>query len=255
VSAPVEAAGAPFDQGAAQGVAQASQIRAALRELRARYGPLSWYGARRNARRCSGRPLQRFLPQLHERLRGLAAGAGVGRSALELIESLERAAGVGSAKGAVLEARLDLPEHLREQLALRVSRPDAVGFVSVELVLASGAGCLAGVNERGLAVAVLEERGVSGPSLRSYAQDLLLRAESLEVATAHLRMRASLAGGSGALIALDRGGSGLRLALDAGALSSEPLVHGGAPVHSTLRLDCEACSIAWGQQSASAATA
>jgi hypothetical protein len=253
VSAPIEAAGAPFDQGAAQGLALAPQVRAALRELRARYGPLAWYGARRSSRWRSGRPLQRFLPQLYERLSGLAAGAGVGRSALELVESLERIAGVGSAKGATLEARLDLSEHLREQLALRVSRPDAVGFASVELVLASGAGCLAGVNERGLAVAVLAERGTTGPSLRSYAQDLLLRAESLDVAAAHLRMRASLAGGSGALLALDRAGAGLRLALDAGRLSSEPLVHGGAPARSTVRLDCDACSIAWGEQSASVA--
>ncbi len=255
MSAPHEAAGAPFDQGAAQGIALAPQIGAALRELRARYGPLAWYGARRGARRRSGRPLQRFLPQLHERLRGLAAGAGVGVSSLELVESLERVAGVGSAKGVTLEARLDLPEHLTGQLALRVSRPDAVGFASVELVLASGPGCLAGVNERGLAVVVLEERGVKGPSLRSYAQDLLLRAESLEVATAHLRMRASLAGGSGALLALDRGGSGLRLALDVGRLSSEPLVHGGAPLRSTVSLDCEVCALAWGEQSASVASA
>ena len=249
MSAPIEAPGAPFDQGLAQGRALREPIRRLSRELRARYGPLAGWRARRRARARSGRPMQRFTPQMHERLRGIAEAAGVSIGVLELAEALLHVQGVASAKGTGLEGRLELPRELSGLLALRHSLPDAVGYPSAELVAAPFAGCLGGVNDQGLAVIVTEERGSAGPSMRTYAQDLLLRAPSPETGVDHLRLRAKLAGGNGALLALGPEERALRLELADGELQVSEVPHAGAPVaESTLVIDTGAHSLTWSDQ-------
>ncbi len=249
MSAPIEARGAPFDQGLAQGLALRESIQRTRRALRSRYGFLAWRGARQRAHARCGQPMQRFLPQMHERLRGIADGARVGARVLELCEGMQHVQGVGSAKGPLLEGRLEIPPELEPSLALRRSAPDAVGFRSIELTSGPWTGCLAGVNEEGLAVLVIEDRGARGPSLRSYAQDLLLRAEKAEVAATHLRLRARYAGGDGALLVVDPNGDALRLELGDGSLSVSDAPHAGAPVaQSTVCLDAAARRLSWGGQ-------
>ena len=250
MSEPIRTAGAPFDQGLAQGLALASAVHTVRRDLSLRHGPFAWRAAQRRAHLRCGRPLQRFLPQLHERLRGIADGSGVGARFLELVEGESPLRGVGSAKQNELEARLELPAGLEPLLVLRQSDPDAVGFPSVELTAAHWPGCVGGVNEPGFGVIVVEERGACGPSLRSYAQDLLLRAEGAEVAADHLRLRAKLGGGDGALLAIDARGTALRLELSSGVLSVAEAAHSGAPVEdSTLRIDAAARELVWGERS------
>jgi hypothetical protein len=221
VNTSLDAAGAPFDQGLAQGRALAREIRQGGFELRRRYGLFAWSSARRGAHRGSGRSMQRFLPQMHERLRGIAAGAQVPDNVLELAENLRRVNGVARVTAAGMDAFYDLPP---EQLVLRRSLPDAVGFASVEVALAPFSGCLAGVNSEGVAVCVLEDRGAHGPSLRSYAQDLLMRASDVAGGAGHLRQRADYAGGDGSLLAVDRSGNALQLTLEGGAVTTRPVV-------------------------------
>lgn len=233
MSPAIEAAGAPFDQGAAQGRALAREIAHTREDLRDRYGWFAWRMAGRRAHVGSGRPMQRFLPQLHERLRGIAAGAGVRLRALELHESLDRIAGVASVDGTRLEGRLELPAATVGRLALRASRPDAVGFASVELICAGSAGCLAGVNEEGVGVVVVDERGSAGPAMRSYAQDLILRVPDARTAAQHMRLRSRYAGGSGALLVADKGGAALLLELAEGELEVSEAEPRRSPVASS----------------------
>lgn len=246
----VEANGAPFDQGLAQGLCHRDDIVRATRSLRRRYGPLAWYGARRRAHAAAGRSLQRFLPQMHERLRGIAAGARVSPEALELYADMSRVQGVASVAGSRLEARLDLSPELVALLGLRRSAPDAVGFATVELTAAPLAGCLACVNEEGVAVAVVEERG-GGPSMRCYAQDLGLRVQSAETAITHLRLRAQYAGGSGVLVLVEAAGRALRLVLDQGALTVEGGSAAAPGAGASLVLDAAAGTLSWAGQTLS----
>ena len=241
----LEAAGAPFDQGLAQGRALAREIRQAGFELKKRYGPLSWGSARRGAHRGSGRSMQRFLPQMHERLRGIAAGAQVPDNVLELAENLRRVPGVARVTSTGIDACFDLPP---EQLLLRRSLPDAVGFASVEVALAPFSGCLAGANSEGVAVCVLEDRGAHGPSLRSYAQDFLMRASDVVGGTGHLRQRAGYAGGDGALIVVDRSGTALQLSLEGGVLTSVPLPTQPPSADPVVRIDVVAAALRLGER-------
>ncbi len=241
-----EASGAPFDQGVAQGSELVREVRDAAASLRSRYGGLAWREALWRARRRPGRTLQRFLPQQHERLRGIALGAEVSPRVLELFEELPQVRGVGRAKGTELEGHLDLAASVEAGLALRHSRPDAVGFPSVELVCAASAGCLAGVNDQGVAAIVIEERGFGAPPLRAYAQDLLLRAQNLAAGVDHLRLRARYGGGSGALLALDTSGAALRLELDRGALHALELPGTGSlAAEATVRIDVATRALVW----------
>ena len=98
----------------------------------------------------------------------------------------------------------------------RRSQPEASGFASIELALTPFPGCLAGVNERGVAVAVLDEPGALCVPISALAQDLLLRASSLEPGLAHLRLRARYTAASGALIAADPSGRAAHVALTRG---------------------------------------
>lgn len=245
----LDAVGAPFDQGAAQGRALARQIVGTREDLRDRYGWFAWRMAGRRAHLGSGRPMQRFLPQLHERLRGIAAGAQVALRALELHENLDRFAGVASFDGTHLEGRFVLPAAAAERLALRASRPDAVGFASVELIDAGSAGCLAGVNEPGVGVVVIDERGAAGPAMRSYAQDLILRAQTAGTAAQHLRLRARYAGGSGTLLVADPSGAALLLELAEGELQVSEAEPRRSPIaSSTVEIELDTSTLLFAGQ-------
>ena len=244
----LQASGAPFDQGVAQGRALGRAIVRTRDSLRRRYGPLGFRSALRRARDASGLPMQRFLPQLHERLRGIAAGACIGPGALELEESLQRVHGVASLVGTQLVGRLEIPCEIEPALSLRHSAPDAVGFASAELTAAAWPGCLAGLNEEGLAVVVIEDRGARSPSLRSFAQDLILRCADVASAADHLRLRGRYAGGDGALLALDADGCARRFELAGGDLRVAAVPGSDAAgADATVQIDAAARLLIWGE--------
>ena len=184
--------------------------------------------------------------QQHERLQGIAAASGVAISQLALAGSLARVRGTASVCGAVLEARLDIPAALAPLLLLRRSLPDQVSLRSVELSAALFPGCLAGLNERGIGVVVIDDRDARELSLRSLAQDLLMRATELDSALELLECRGRYAGGTGALRIADGLGHALHVELRAGDLSSRPLpprTH--AIAESTLQLDLRALALVY----------
>ena len=171
----LETAGAPFEQGHAQGSACAGGIAQAAAHLRRQYGFGIWRLTLSEVHLGAGRLMRRHTPQLHERLEGIAAGAGVKVGALELFDAQARITGVGTAGKDSLEARLEIPDDLAPLLLLRHSCPDAGGFDSVELTCTAWAGCLAGINSAGLGAIVIEDRAHGAPSLRVLAQDLIFR--------------------------------------------------------------------------------
>ena len=245
----VEAAGAPFDQGIAQGVSLGREIKTVRRQLRGRFGPVAWYGACRRAHARAAKPMQRFLPQMHERLRGIAGGARIAVRALELHDTVERFASVGSLDGKLLEGRFDPAR--AAQLFVRRSKPDAVGFASIEITAPGFAGCLAGVNERGVAALVVDELSSHGPSMRCYAQDLIMRAPNAEAGVQHFRLRARYAGGDGALLVADAAGRAYRLDLRGGELQESPLPPMPAPAGgSTVTLDTAERALRFAAQTA-----
>ena len=246
----LEAAGAPFEQGHAQGSAFARGILQTARGLRRQYGFGIWRVTLSEVHLGAGRRMRRYTPQLHERLEGIAAGARVDVRALELFDAQVRIAGVGTADGSTLEARLEIPAELDPLLLLRHSRPDAGGFASVELTCAPWAGCLAGINERGLGAIVLEDRALDGPSLRVLAQDLIYRRGEADAAVEHLRKRGACSGASGRIHLIGPDGRALRLELQEGELElSELPADADGVVESTVRLDPATRSLLWQQAS------
>jgi hypothetical protein len=242
----LETVGAPFDQGATQGRAFAAELRAHAEQIQARAG--RWLGLELRAAARSGpaRAMLHHTLQQHERLQGIAAASGVPISQLALAGALLRVRGTASLCGALLEARLDVPAALAPLLLLRRSLPDSVSLRSVELGAAPFPGCLAGVNERGIGVVVIDDRDVRQIPLRALAQDLLMRATELDGALALLALRARYAGGSGALRIADSSGRGFHVELRAGALRSQPLApRTHAIAESTLQLDLRALSLAY----------
>jgi hypothetical protein len=238
--------GAPFDQGATQGRAFADALRAHAAELAARSG--RWLGLELRAAAHYGpeRAMLHHTLQQHERLQGIAAASGVPITQLALAGSLACVRGTASVCGAVLEARLDVPAALAPLLLLRRSLPDQVSLRSVELSAAPFPGCLAGLNERGIGIAVIDDRDVRELSLRALAQDLLMRATEIDSALGLLARRARYAGGSGALCIADGLGHAFQIELRAGELSSRelaPRTH--AIAESTLQLDLRALALVY----------
>jgi hypothetical protein len=244
----LEAVGAPFEQGHAQGSACARGIVRTARGLRRQYGFGIWRVTLSEVHLGAGRRMRRHTPQLHERLEGIAAGARVDVRALELFDAQVRIAGVGTADGSTLEARLEIPAELDPLLLLRHSHPDAGGFASVELTCAPWAGCLAGINENGLGAIVLEDRALDAPSLRVLVQDLIYRRDEPDAAVEHLRKRGACTGASGRIHLIGPDGRALRLELQEGELEvSELAADADGVVASTVRLDPAARSLLWQQ--------
>jgi len=225
------AAGAPVEQGRAQGEAQRAEIRAEVAALRRSLGLLARRALARHVAATSARALATQLPWQRERIEGIARAARVGEELLLVGEALTRVDAAGFAANGVLAARFEPPE-VAAKLVVRHSAPDAGGFASVELVLAPLAGCLAGVNAEGLAVLVLRDGAREELSLRFLAQELLFRARDLAAGIDHLRRRASYAGGTGELLVADAHGTAHRLRFARGALElAEPALpaHAHAP--------------------------
>ncbi len=242
----LDSVGAPFDQGATQGRAFAAELRAHAAALAARAG--RWLGLELQSAARSGPALSMLhhTLQQHERMQGIAAASGVSISQLALVGVLARVRGTASLSGALLEARLDVPAELAPLLLLRRSLPDSVSLRSVELSAAPFPGCLAGLNERGIGVVVIDDRDVRQIPLRALAQDLLMRATELDGARALLVRRARYAGGSGALRIADASGRGFHVEIRAGALRSQPLApRTHAVAESTLQLDLRALSLVY----------
>lgn len=230
------ASGAPRAQGYAQGRALRGDVRATIALWRRALGVRRWREALRAARRESGREIARFLPQQHERLQGLALGAGVPLVALVWLERSERLRLHAVALGSTLATE---PEYADDWIVRR-SEPDAGGFASVEVSAPALAGCVAGLNRAGVVVACAED----GPGLRLLAQDVLLRASRLEAAVEHVRRRAPYLRQDGTLLAIDARGEPLEIALRAGAVEVR-----AAPAADSdrraLRLDAAARVLEW----------
>jgi hypothetical protein len=217
MSASFEAAGAPVEQGRAQGEAQRAAIRAEAARLR---GALPWLARRALVRRVaatSARALATQLPWQRERIEGIAHAARVDESLLLIGEALTRVEAAPFADGAFLQAVFEPPD-ARARLQVRRSAPDAGGFASVEVVLAPLAGCLAGVNTEGIAALCLRDQARDELSLRFLAQELLFRARDLAAGIDHLRRRAGYAGGSGVLLVADASRAVRRLRFRRGVL-------------------------------------
>ena len=234
---PLDAAGAPFDQGVTQGLTGGAEIRRSVVALREVSGWLAGRELRSALYRQPGLRMRRHLTHQYERLEGIAAGAGVTSADLTILDAIWRTRGVGSISGSELELRLDPPDEMRPTLILRQLAPDSVGFRSVEVACLPLPGCIAGVNERGIGVAVLEDQGPVEVPLRSLAQDLLYHAASLDAACAHLETRARYAGGTGALVVADATGRAVRVELRAGACHTLKLEPTPPPRETTVRID------------------
>ena len=175
MQAPIECAGAPRDIGLDQG-------RACRAELWARFAALP--GWRRLAWRLGAgspaallREVARHFPHQAESLAGLAVGARVPRGwlAARLAARAPGAAVALGGDGARVAWRTEGPGILRR------SRPEGL-FASVEWTRPELPFALAGVNERGLAVAVAGETvGASVPAVL-LAQDCLERFARLDAA-------------------------------------------------------------------------
>jgi len=152
--------GAPRDLGLDQGLQFRAVIRAEVgREPRAaRCGrPLSSLFGRDPELTRTARDTTRFFPHLSEWMEGLARGARVSKAALvallagELREPPETLVGV-SAEAAGSGVLIALATEREAPLFLRSSQPEG-GYRSLEVAVPWRVPALAGVNERGLAVA------------------------------------------------------------------------------------------------------
>ncbi len=234
----LELSGAAFDRGVSQAGVSRRSVAAWVEQQTGALGALGRREAMRAARRGPGLRMQRHLIQEHERLAGIALGAGIAPGLLEWAETQFRVCGRASVCGSELELRLDLPTELLPLMLTRQSQPDAVGFSSVELSALPLSGCVAGVNQHGIAVAIEADRGLDQISLRHFAQDLLFRASDLEGALHHLALRARYAGGSGVLVIASAAGAAFRVELAAGECRPRRLAPRSKPVpESTVRID------------------
>jgi len=199
----VECEGAPRDLGRDQGAvcctALAARFARASRLARWR----NWLGLVDPEARELDCSLWRSFPHQAESLRGLGAAAGV--PAAWLVSELTRLRA-----DAVPAAALERPSGLLGRgldgaWILRRSRPQGL-FASVEVARHGVAAPLVGVNERGLAAAVLpgrSDRRVAPAWL--LVQDCLQRFESLEPALDWCRVRPG--GSGGGLLLMDASGA------------------------------------------------
>ena len=234
----IEACGAPRDQGLAQGRALRHELRAAVRAVPSGF------------RSEVALPVRRFLPQQHERVAGIAAGAGLRLESLESLCFATRARGQAQVDGPLLVSAFTLGPSVGAP-RVRRSVPDAGGFPSVELTAAPWAGCLAGVNSEGIALACLDDGGAGVPPLRLLCQDVLLRTRTHASALEHLRRRAPYLRAGGVVVLVASTGEATCLRLDRGALATAELP-ALAPATSTVRLDAASRALDFGGRKVSA---
>ena len=242
----IDAAGAPVDQGGAQGRPRGEEVRAELTRLRDAYARGAFGWARRRAFRGVGQQLSRHLPQHFERLEGIARAARVALRSLCLAETHARLEGIANRGPDGLQLSLDLPAELRARLVARRSRPEAGGFDSLELTCVHWASSIGGVNSRGLAVLCVQDRAGEQVPLRFLVQELLLRSPELEAGLEHLRRRARYAGGSGTLALAGPAGEARLLEIERGQIVGQRALEPGPPApRFTLRLDPRRRGLAW----------
>ena len=201
----IECEGAPRDLGLDQGRACRERLGGSFAALPAPRRARLRLGLRgRDAERLR-RDVSRHFPHLAESLAGLSVGARVPPDWLALELAREEPAPLG---GWVRGERARLARGLPDQPLVRRSRPEGL-FASVELTRPGLVAALAGVNERGLAVAA-SGRGEPAPAGCAapawlLAQDCLERFAEVEAALAWCLERPG--GGRGAILLADAGGS------------------------------------------------
>jgi hypothetical protein len=183
---PIECEGAPRDLGLDQG-------RACADALRVRFGTQPWWQRLRLRAGPAGseparlrRDLQRHFPHQWESLAGLAVGARVptGWLVQELARELVGADAALPVGVAIDPGRALLARELGGEWVVRRSRPEGL-FASVEITRPCLTAALAGVNERGLAVAAVGRRGATercAAPAALLAQDCLERFEAIPAA-------------------------------------------------------------------------
>jgi hypothetical protein len=186
VHAPIECEGTPRDLGLDQG-------RACADALHMRFGAQPWWerfrlqaGLASADRARMLRDLKRHFPHQWESLAGMAVGARVptGWLAQELARELAGGEAALPVVAAIDHGRVLLARGLGREWVARRSRPEGL-FASVEVTHPCLTAALAGVNERGLAVAAAgtrdaTERCAAPASL--LAQDCLERFEATRAA-------------------------------------------------------------------------
>jgi hypothetical protein len=224
---PVECSGAPRDLGRDLGSALRAELRAAVDadELRGQLAAL--LRARASAR--LHRDLRRYFPHQSEWLEGLALGAGVPLRAL--VRALAASCGPDAPRGAALGAAAGTAVRIasaapRGAVARRVA-PEG-RFRSVEVALPTATSPTAGVNEAGLAVAVVAHGSLPGrfaPPVALFARDCLERFERVDPALDWCLARPAAPGGSlllgdahGELAGVDANGPVRRALRSAGSL-------------------------------------
>jgi len=186
VRAPIECEGAPRDLGLDQG-------RACADALRLRFGAQPWWerlwlqaGPAGADRARLLRDLQRHFPHQWESLAGMAVGARVPTGWLLQELARELAGGGDSLPVAVAieHGRALLARGLGGEWVARRSRPEGL-FASIEVTRPSLTAALAGVNERGLAVAAVGAQDATqhcAAPASLLAQDCLERFEATPAA-------------------------------------------------------------------------
>ncbi len=178
MSAPIECEGAPRDLGLDQG-------RACADALRVRFGARPWWERLRLRAGLAGaerarllRDLRRHFPHQSESLAGVAVGARVPTGWLVQELAQEPAGGEAARPFAVAidHGCALLARGLRGEWVARRSRPEGL-FASIEVTRPGLTAALAGVNERGLAVAAM---GARGTTERCAAPAWLLAQDCLE---------------------------------------------------------------------------
>jgi len=195
----VACSGAPRDLGREQGAA----LGETLRRLPAA-GPLRRWadrlGAHDAATRRLRRDLRRYFPHQAEWLEGLARAARL--PAATLLRALAASCGPAAPSGPIVAvaagsgARLARPAP--DAAVLRRAAPEG-RFRSLELTLPGWSSALLGVNEAGLAVAVLPGHGSAGrfaAPTALFARDCLERFEHVDPALAWCLSRPAARGGA-----------------------------------------------------------
>ena len=214
--AEVLCSGAPRDLGLDQGLRFREVIRAELERLRGK-GTLRLRAplAGRDPRLARlARDMARFFPHLAERAEGIARGARVSTAELAMLLARDcsresetlvgaRAEAAGSGASIALSIEREAPFFVRR------SQPES-GYRSLEIGIPWRVSALAGVNERGLAVAGSSLVSISAPLSTCAApavllvQDCLQRFDRVEKALEWCERRP--AGGSASILLADAGG-------------------------------------------------
>ena len=230
MSKSVASEGAPRDLGLDQGRALRAELRARYAERSALERLALRAGFPSRDTRALAREISRHFPHQAETLHGLAVGAGVPPAWLFAELRRELAREVSASPLALAQSGALLARALEGPWLVRRSRPQGL-FASLELTRPWLTHALVGVNERGLAAAVvMADRASAVAPGALLAQDCLERFEALEAALEWCEGRP---GGAGAVVLLaDASGevAGIRIG-DSRVLRPEAgrVVAGGAP--------------------------